>query len=126
MSTEHRTGISTAAWLNIVLGALIFLTPFFTGETAAAPLWNGLLVGAVVMLLAGINAYEGAARHTERAYGPAVANVVLGVWAFLSGFFLVVGTAYLWSMVAYGTILVVSAGYNTWAAADARKHVGTY
>lgn len=122
MTTEHSKGIQGAAWLNIVLGALILLTPFFTNQTDVGPLWSAVLAGAAVIILAGFNAYTATQRHTERAYGPAVVNVLLGLWVFVSPFVFVVSTAYMTSMLIYGVILVVAAGYNTWAASDARRH----
>lgn len=122
MTNEHRAGIQGAAWLNIVLGALVLLTPFFTGQTAQFPLWSAVLSGAAVIALAGYNVYAASQRHTERAGGPAVANVLVGLWVLVSGFVLAVSTAYVSSMALYGAIIVLAALYNTWAATDARKH----
>lgn len=121
MTTEHRKGIQGAAWLNIVLGALILLTPFFT-TVGMLPFWSAVLSGAVVIVLAGYNAYEANQRHTERAYGPAIANVVVGLWVLVSPFVFAVTAAYTTALVIFGIALIAAAGYNTWAASDARKH----
>lgn len=119
----HSKGVQGAGWLTIVLGVLILLTPFFTGETVAdtAPLWSGLISGAAVIVLAGFNTYAGARRQTERAYGPAILNVLIGIWVLASGFVLVASMTYAWTMAVLGLILVVSAAYNTWASSDARR-----
>lgn len=117
----HSKGVQGAGWLNIVIGALVFLTPFFTATTAQGPLWSGLLSGAAVILLAGFNVYAGAKRNTENAFGPAILNVLIGIWVLLSGFVLATALTYTWTMAVLGAVLIVSAGYNTWAASDARR-----
>lgn len=126
MTTEHRKGIQGAAWLNIVLGALILLTPFFSGDYTTqftgVALWSAVLSGLVVIALAGYNAYEAGHQHTEKAFGPAMANVVVGLWVLVSPFVFAVSTAYMTAMVIFGIALIAAAGYNTWAASDARKH----
>lgn len=116
----HDKGIQGAGWLNIVLGLLIIATPYMTGDTGTTPLWNGIIAGVIVIALAGYNAYTASQHHSERALAPAALNVLVGLWVLFSGFFMAVSQAYVWTMVVWGAILVVSAGYNTWAASDAR------
>lgn len=121
MATTHSKGLQGAAWVNIVLGLLILATPFFTGDTSTAPLWNALVTGALIVVLSGFNAYAGAQKDTGRAYGPAMTNILIGLYVVAMGFFMTVSTAYVTSMVIYGLIVVALAAYNTWAASDARR-----
>lgn len=125
MAMEHRTGIQGAGTMNVVLGAAIFLTPFFTGDLAGAALWSNTVSGALVVILAAYNIYTANQMHTERALGPAVVNLLVGLWVVASGFVLVASAALLTANIVFGAILAIAAAYNTWAAADARRHVYT-
>lgn len=124
MANEHRTGIQGTGIMNVVLGAAIFLSPFFTADTGAV-LWSNTVAGALVVILAAFSIYTANQYHTERAVGSGAANLVLGLWVLASGFLLGMSAALLTANIVFGAILAIAAGYNTWAAADARRHVYT-
>lgn len=124
MTDEHRTGIQGAGIVNAVLGAAIFLSPFFTADAGAA-LWSNTIAGALVVVLAAFSIYTANQHHTERAVGSAAANLVLGLWVLASGFMLSMTAALLTGNIVFGAILAIAAAYNTWAAANARRHVYT-
>lgn len=124
MSYDHRTSVLVMAWLNIALGALILLTPLLSGDVRGAALANGIVIGAAVITLSGANAYSASRGETRRAYGPAVVNVLLGLWAVTSGFVLAVTAGYTMLMAVFGTVLALGAGYNVWASNDAPAPAG--
>lgn len=116
---EHSNVIRGASTLNIVAGALILLVPFFTNAAGAA-LWSNLLAGIAVIALAGYNVYAAGQRHAGRVFGPALANVAIGLWVLASGFLLAAPAAYMTWNVVLGVVLAAAAGYNTYAASKAR------
>lgn len=100
-----------ASWLNIVLGAVVFLTPFFT-TTSTAALWSGILVGALIIALEIYDLYAESTNKEDRVAGPEVINVLAGIWLIAFPFFTAASTAYLWINVIAGIVLAISAGYN--------------
>lgn len=114
-----NAGIETGAWVNIVLGVLVIATPFFTAVEGSA-FWNDILVGLLVIVLAGYNAWAAANAHVGSVLWPASANVLLGVWLILFPFFADVTLAYFWANLIFGALIVIAAVYNAWAASTAR------
>lgn len=121
MTSEHRKGIEGAATTNVVLAAAVFLAPFFTGADMVL-LTSNMVTGVLLAALAGYNIYAASQRHTERAYAPAVVNVVLGLWVLVSGFFVPTNLALTVTNAILGAAVAILATYNTWAANDARQH----
>lgn len=65
-------------WANLVLGLWLILSPWLLGYSAtSAALWNALIVGVVVGLMALLHLQNGPMWEEW-------VNVVLGVWLILS------------------------------------------
>ncbi len=84
VGVDGAEGARTASILNLIAGIWLIISPFWMGFwQAPAPLWNTLLVGIVVGLLA-----------LARAFYPAQnvvlswVNLALGIWLIVSPFFL--------------------------------------
>jgi hypothetical protein len=95
---RNRLGISgaegarTASILNLLAGIWLIITPFWMGYwVAPGPLWNNLIVGIVVAVLALIRAFA-PAENVVLSW----INLILGLWLIMSPFFL----PYQWFIVA--------------------------
>lgn len=120
MAVSTAKGIQTGAWINVVIGVIVFAVPFFTVESVAA-FWNNIIVGIAIVALAGWNAWAASQGRVSSALGPAVVNVILGVWLMVFAFFAVAEPAFLWWTGLMGLALVIVAGYNAWASSTARR-----
>jgi hypothetical protein len=69
------------SWLNVIVGVWLFISPWVLGTTAdAATAWNAWIIGAAIFVVALIAL---GATASVAAVAP-WANVVLGVWLFIS------------------------------------------
>src|SRR5438445_7769765 len=86
----NRSGMEsarTASVLNVIAGIWMIISPFilvFTNLQTA--LWNNIIVGVVVLVLAWIRA-----ANPDRLIGLSWLNLVLGLWLIVSPFVLVYG-----------------------------------
>ncbi|PSG96701.1 hypothetical protein BRD56_09480 [Thermoplasmatales archaeon SW_10_69_26] len=113
------TAMKSASWTNLVLGAIVFATPFFTGATGAA-LWSAVIAGGLIALLAAFDVYEESADAAERVRGPSMVNVVAGAWLLVGAFVLGASMAYAWVTGLAGAIVVATSWYNASKAGDLR------
>lgn len=96
---ELRRDLTLASGLNILAGLWLLASPIAIAYGAGAR-WNALLVGAAVMLLAGVRA-----AGAERAPVLSWLNMLLGVWLVASPFALETGAAALWNFLAVGAFV---------------------
>ncbi len=114
-------GARTASVLTLFAGIWLIISPFWMGfYTSPVPLWNTLLVGIAVTILALVRAC-----YPSENVGLSWINLILGVWLIVSPFFLpfrdavvpfrvdlitgiFIGLTALWSMVATPTYARVS------------------
>jgi hypothetical protein len=88
----YRTGngveaARTASILNIIAGLWLIIAPFWMGfYTTPGALWNNLIVGIVVTILALIRATNPAGN-----VGLSWINLLLGLWLIVSPFFVEYG-----------------------------------
>ncbi|MFC7215434.1 SPW repeat protein [Saliphagus sp. GCM10025334] len=117
--TATRGDTSGQKWLSgfvSLIGLWIAVSPFVYGTSETA-IWNNVLVGASIFLLAGYNYYRIQTAHPSST--PAMALVtILGLWMLLSPFVLAYGTdtggAY-WSTIVSGALTALLAGYVAYA-----------
>lgn len=110
-TTPLRTRMLGISWLNMVIGAVVFITPFLTA-TRAPEFWSGILVG---LLIVGLEIFDVWAETHQRpgdARGPEYVNALAGAWLVLYPLFAGSATAYLAVNVAAGLVLIVAALYN--------------
>jgi uncharacterized membrane protein YtjA (UPF0391 family) len=61
-------------WIKLALGAWLVVSPFFgLGAVTSAAAWNGYIVGAVIIVLAGVSLFTG---H----YWEEWLSMVIGIW----------------------------------------------
>ncbi|MGQ3410933.1 SPW repeat protein [Natrinema sp. LN54] len=117
-SEERRRKTSVVSLLVAVLGAWVALS-VVVFETAAAPLWNNVLVGLVVLAAAGYNYYR-VANDVPLSTGIASLIAVLGIWLIVSAALLEMTGGLFWSTLATGVLIAGLAGYNAYEAREAR------
>jgi hypothetical protein len=119
---DFATQARTASGFNILLGIWLIISPWVFGYVSAgpAPMWNSVVVGALVLILA---ATRFATPHT--APGLSWTNLVLGLWTIASPWIYVYENLdnAMWDNVATGIAIVAVAIWAASAtAAEARDH----
>ena len=98
--------------LNILLSIWLIAAPFLLGYAgvSAVAMWNAIIVGVIVLILAGIRLGNPAS-----APGLSWVNALLGIWLIISPFLL--GTsnvaAVMWNDILVGIGFAV---FGTWSA----------
>lgn len=133
--TDRRTGTADAidtgtmkilSGIASLIGLWIVASPFVFESTTTA-MWNNVIVGAAIFLLAGYNYY----RMTNDLYAHAAVSslvALLGIWALAAPFLLEMGSdALLWSTAISGIVVAALSAYNAYAnqKADTRARTGT-
>lgn len=105
---QHKSMVQTASGLDILAGIWLLLSPFilgFAGEPAA--LWNNVIFGLIVAILAG-------SRVTGEGYKttwPSWVSFVIGLWLLIAPYML--GYAFipaaLWNSIILGLVIAVLA-----------------
>lgn len=132
-ATRTRDEPGANKWLSGIaslIGLWIAVSPFVY-ETAATMLWNNVLVGAAIFLLAGYNYYRIVTDHPSST-GVLSLAALLGLWTVVSQFaidgrFAVSGLdaapeALVWSNVVSGILAAAIVSYVAYAA---RRRVRT-
>lgn len=101
------SNVKAASGFNIIAGIWLIIAPFVLGyANVAAPLWNELIVGALVLVLAAVRVGN-PARYTGLSW----ANLVLGLWLIAAPFVLQywgLGRA-MWNEIIMGIIVAALA-----------------
>src|SRR5215472_6194416 len=84
---EHASSL-----VNILLGIWIIISPFALNMHAPKAMWNNIIIGVLVGILALI-------RWGIDQRGWSWVNLLLGIWLVISPFALVLGTAAMWNNV---------------------------
>jgi hypothetical protein len=78
-----RGDVAVASGLNVLAGIWLIIAPFVLGYGNGDPYWNDIVFGAVVAVLALVR-ISGAYRASELSW----INALIGVWLFVSAFWL--------------------------------------
>jgi hypothetical protein len=100
---------AAAAALNVVAGIWLIISPFVLGYTGADATWNPIVFGAIVAVLALARLAGGV-----RAAGVSWINMAIGVWLFISAFWLASSSQASWNVGVLGVIVFV---LGAWASA---------
>jgi uncharacterized membrane protein len=110
-------------WISVVLGVLLFITPFVFGATAIAPAAWTAYAGGVLLVFVGLWSLA-----SPKNQALEWAEVVIGVLVFIAPF--VLGFASLgtlaWSAWIAGVLAVVLAGSVLFAERDSSALVGQH
>jgi hypothetical protein len=119
VGTNGAEAARTASVLNIIAGIWLIISPFWMGFwQAPAPLWNTLILGIVIGLLALARAC-----YPARNVGLSWVNLLLSIWLIVSPFFLAypAGTVAVPNNVILGIIVGVLA---IWSALATPTYAG--
>lgn len=108
--------------LAAIIGAMILVSPFVLDSTDMA-MWNNLIVGGAILVLAGFNFYR---LTTDRLANVGVASLValLGLWAVVAPFVLDMGSdELLWGTAIAGLLVAALSGYSAYANRRADRTV---
>ena len=99
-----RDDVMTASGLNILAGIWLIIAPFVLNYSNGDPYWNDIVFGAIVALI-GLARVTGAQRASELSW----INALIGVWIFISAFWLDDTGRAAWNDVILGIIVFVLA-----------------
>jgi SPW repeat len=99
------------SWVNILLGIWVIISPFVLGIHSAKGVWNNIVTGAVVGILALV-------RWRMHRPGWSWLNLILGIWLVISPFVLFVSGVAMWNNVILGIIIAASALSHTYFKAS--------
>ena len=110
-----RQSGSGGAWINVLLGIWVIISPFALGfALSPRATWNNVVAGFVVAVLALVR--TGPARQAGWSW----ANVIVGVWLIISPFVLAFATTMaIWNNVILGISILIVAWAN---AMVTRRH----
>jgi len=97
--------------VNIFLGVWIIISPFVLGMHAPKGIWNNVISGILVGVLAIV-------RWGMDRPGWSWTNLFLGIWLVISPFVLVVGNVAMWHNVILGILVAALALTNTYSKAS--------
>jgi hypothetical protein len=115
-----RMGIAQIfSGINVLAGFWLIIAPWFLGYSGVpTALWNDVVVGAAVLILAGLRAIV-----PGRFVAVSRANIVLGLWLIVSPFVLQYGRGLVlenvatWNDIVLGVIVMASA----WLSAETTR-----
>jgi SPW repeat len=98
--TGWREQVAGAAGLNVIAGIWLIIAPFVLGYGNGDPYWNDIVFGAIVAVH-GLIRMLGAYRHAWLSW----VNAAIGVWVFVSAFWLDNTATAGWNDVILGAIV---------------------
>lgn len=109
---SHREAL-TASGITILAGGWLIVSPFALGYAAGDAIWNPVIAGVVVLLLA-LAYLLGIARITWSSW----LNAATGVWLLGSAFWLTAAQPAVWSTWFTGVVVLVMAIWSMSASGD--------
>lgn len=118
---DYAAQARTASGINVLLGIWLIISPWVFGYASAGPavMWNSVVVGALVLILA---ATRFSTPHT--APGLSWAAIVLGLWTIASPWIYVYQSLSnaMWDNIATGIAIVLVALWSGGATAAEARH----
>lgn len=112
------SNVKTASGINIIAGIWLIIAPFVIGyQGLEAAVWNDIICGAIVLILAAI-------RVSTPLRNPWLSWVILlvGLWLIISSF--VQGYAEfpspVWNNIILGIIVAILGAWSAWSTGPAR------
>jgi SPW repeat len=112
-AADWRATVATASGLNLLAGIWLIIAPFVLGYHNGDPYWNDIVFGAIVGFFALIR-MSGA----YRAEGLSYLNALIGIWIFVSAFWLDATATAGWNDIILGAIIFVLALISATARGD--------
>jgi hypothetical protein len=110
-----REEIVGASGLNVLAGIWLIISPFVLGYGGADARWNPIVFGAIVAVFA-----LARAGGAYRAEWLSWLNMAVGVWLFVSAFWLAHSAQASWNVGIMGVVAFILGGWSA-AATDAGR-----
>ena len=110
-----REEIAGASGLNVLAGIWLIISPFVLGYAGADATWNPIVFGAIVGVLA-----LARAAGAYRAEWLSWINMAIGVWLFISAFWLAHSAQASWNVGIMGIVVFILGAWSA-AATDAGR-----
>lgn len=114
-SRMMREEVAGASGLNVLAGIWLIISPFILNYAGADAMWNPIVFGAIVGVLALIRA-GGAYRAEWLSW----INMAIGVWLFISAFWLAHSARASWNVGIMGIVVFILGAWSA-AATDAGR-----
>jgi hypothetical protein len=118
----QRDNAAIATNINIGTGVWLVIAPFVLGYAALqAPLWNDIVCGALIVVLAGIRR-----SNISRNEGLSYVNAGIGAWLIIAPWILAYGDYQpaIWNDVAVGILVLIMGIWSASATRDATRTPG--
>jgi hypothetical protein len=112
VSISERSRIGSS-WVNMLLGIWVIISPFVFGIHGPKGIWNNVITGAVVGVLAIV-------RWSMHQSGWSWLNLILGIWLVISPFVLFLSGAAMWNNVILGILICAFSLTNTYSKVSAQ------
>jgi hypothetical protein len=109
-----RDEVIGVAGLNVIAGIWLILSPWILGYTGADATWNPIVFGAIVLVLA-----LGRLAKPAGTQALSAINALIGVWLFISGFWLADSAQASWNVWIVGAIVFIMAAIGMTTRANA-------
>lgn len=106
----------SAGILNVIAGIWLIISPFVLGYTGADATWNPIVFGACVIVIA-LARIAGGVRAAELS----VLNMAIGVWIFISAFWLASSPQATWNDIVLGVVVFALAALSAATPAPPRS-----
>ena len=97
---DWRSDVIGASGLNVLAGIWLIISPFVLNFHGGDAYWNPIVFGAIIAGLALIRA-----AGAFRASGLSWINAAIGIWLFISGFWLASSAAGTWDLWILGAVI---------------------
>lgn len=110
---DWRSEVAGASGLNVIAGIWLIISPWVLGYTFADATWNPVVFGAIVGVFALIRA-GGAYREAWLSS----LNMAIGVWLFVSAFWLAQSVQASWNVAISGIVVFILGAWSASATSD--------
>jgi hypothetical protein len=111
---DWRHEVMSWSGLNVLAGIWLIISPFVLDYGGKDAVWNPIVFGAIVGLLA-LARFAGAFRASVLS----VINMAIGVWLFISAWWLADTSRAAWNVGIMGVVVFVLAALSATATEDA-------
>jgi hypothetical protein len=110
---DWRTAVAGADLLTVLSGIWLIISPFVLGYSGADAVWNPIVFGAIAGSLALLRLAGG--ELAASLAGLPLVNAAIGVWLFISAFWLADSAQASWNVGVMGVVLFI---LGVWGAAS--------
>lgn len=105
---KQSSDIRSLAVINFILGAWLIISPYLFGYTSTAAKWSQVILGIVVLVLAGVRAVAPSQRWLSGLMG------IAALWGIMAPFVLSYnGAQAYWNAIIVSAVVAVLAFWNS-------------